>query len=198
MGGCVRDLLLGREPKDYDVATDARPEQHRRPVSRTRAWWARISAWCWSANGAQVEVATFRSDLEYDEAAVPRACVSNRPARRTPCAAISRSTACCWIPISGEMFDYVDGRGRSARRRDPRDRRSRCCAFRKTICACCARCVSRRGFIHDRAGDVRGHAAAAPSIRARFAPSGCGMNWSAFSPKAARGADSNCWTRAGC
>src|SRR5258708_2920053 len=27
VGGCVRDLLLGREPKDYDVATDATPEQ---------------------------------------------------------------------------------------------------------------------------------------------------------------------------
>src|SRR3984957_18465037 len=27
VGGCVRDLLLGREPEDYDVATDARPER---------------------------------------------------------------------------------------------------------------------------------------------------------------------------
>ena len=27
VGGCVRDLLLGREPFDYDVATDARPER---------------------------------------------------------------------------------------------------------------------------------------------------------------------------
>jgi poly(A) polymerase len=27
VGGCVRDLLLGREPRDYDVATDARPDQ---------------------------------------------------------------------------------------------------------------------------------------------------------------------------
>ena len=27
VGGCVRDLLLGREPKDYDVATNATPEQ---------------------------------------------------------------------------------------------------------------------------------------------------------------------------
>ena len=29
VGGSVRDLLLGREPKDFDVATDARPEQVR-------------------------------------------------------------------------------------------------------------------------------------------------------------------------
>ncbi|MGH8170449.1 MAG: polynucleotide adenylyltransferase PcnB, partial [Steroidobacteraceae bacterium] len=30
VGGCVRDLLLGREPKDFDVATDALPEQVKR------------------------------------------------------------------------------------------------------------------------------------------------------------------------
>ena len=30
VGGCVRDLMLGREPKDFDVVTDARPEQIRK------------------------------------------------------------------------------------------------------------------------------------------------------------------------
>jgi tRNA nucleotidyltransferase/poly(A) polymerase len=39
VGGCVRDLLLGREPADYDVATDALPEVVMR--------WARSLAWCW-------------------------------------------------------------------------------------------------------------------------------------------------------
>src|SRR5215472_8492130 len=36
-GGCVRDELLGRVPKDYDVATDARPEEVRRLFPRTVA-----------------------------------------------------------------------------------------------------------------------------------------------------------------
>ena len=36
-GGCVRDYLLGLSPKDYDVATDARPEQLRALFRRTKA-----------------------------------------------------------------------------------------------------------------------------------------------------------------
>ena len=36
-GGCVRDLLLGVEPKDFDVATSARPEQVQRLFARTEA-----------------------------------------------------------------------------------------------------------------------------------------------------------------
>ncbi|MEA1952370.1 MAG: CCA tRNA nucleotidyltransferase, partial [Planctomycetota bacterium] len=35
-GGCVRDHLLGRRPKDYDVATSARPEQVRQVFGRRR------------------------------------------------------------------------------------------------------------------------------------------------------------------
>ena len=37
VGGCVRDLLLGREPADYDVSTDARPEEVMRIFPKT---WA--------------------------------------------------------------------------------------------------------------------------------------------------------------
>ena len=37
VGGCVRDLLLGREPKDYDVATNASPQQVMRIFPETYA-----------------------------------------------------------------------------------------------------------------------------------------------------------------
>ena len=37
-GGCVRDQLLGREPKDYDVATDAQPQQVRKLSVTTTHW----------------------------------------------------------------------------------------------------------------------------------------------------------------
>src|SRR5438034_5877185 len=37
VGGCVRDLLLGREPADYDIATDATPEQVMRIFPQTYA-----------------------------------------------------------------------------------------------------------------------------------------------------------------
>ncbi len=43
VGGCVRDILLGREPVDYDVATDATPDACS-SFSRTAWQWARNSA----------------------------------------------------------------------------------------------------------------------------------------------------------
>ena len=48
VGGCVRDLLLGAEPKDFDVSTDARPERLAGAVPGPGAW-GRTSAWCWCA-----------------------------------------------------------------------------------------------------------------------------------------------------
>ena len=35
VGGCVRDFLLGREPQDFDIATDAKPEQVEKLFKRT-------------------------------------------------------------------------------------------------------------------------------------------------------------------
>ena len=61
VGGAVRDLLLGREPKDFDVATDATPEQVRRVFRRARLIGRRfqiVHVYC----GADViEVTTFRA-----------------------------------------------------------------------------------------------------------------------------------------
>ncbi len=41
VGGAVRDLLAGRTPKDFDVATDAHPMQVRRLFRSARVAWAR-------------------------------------------------------------------------------------------------------------------------------------------------------------
>src|SRR5271169_2624713 len=63
VGGCVRDLVLGREPSDYDVATDARPERVQELFSDTVDVGARFGVVLVVEGGAQVEVATFRSDF---------------------------------------------------------------------------------------------------------------------------------------
>ena len=80
VGGCVRDLLLGREPKDYDVATEcdaARGDENfPRDLCGGRAVWRRAgsapdtsSAPSCEMEGTSksdcVEVATFRSDIGY-------------------------------------------------------------------------------------------------------------------------------------
>ncbi len=64
-GGCVRDLLLGIEPKDYDVATDATPQRVRELFSRTQAVGAAFGVVLVRQGQSVVEVATFRSDGEY-------------------------------------------------------------------------------------------------------------------------------------
>src|SRR5580698_10143198 len=83
VGGCVRDLLLGREPKDYDVATNATPEQVMGIFPETYAVGAQFgvvlvpapegdvaSSVSTDAGGDAsrwVEVATFRSDIGYSD-----------------------------------------------------------------------------------------------------------------------------------
>src|SRR5271168_1348170 len=72
VGGCVRDVLLGREPKDYDVTTDATPQQVMEIFPETYAVGVQFGvvlvpapevANNVSTRSECVEVATFRSDI---------------------------------------------------------------------------------------------------------------------------------------
>jgi len=60
VGGSVRDLLLGKVPKDFDVATDATPEQVKRVFPRARLIGRRFRLAHVRRNGTVIEVATFR------------------------------------------------------------------------------------------------------------------------------------------
>lgn len=62
-GGCVRDIILGREPADYDVCTDARPERVQQLFPESLAVGAQFGVIAVFENSTQVEVATFRSDI---------------------------------------------------------------------------------------------------------------------------------------
>lgn len=64
-GGCVRDLLLGRQPKDWDVATDAPPNRVRALFPNTQAVGASFGVILVRYHGSVIEVATFRADAEY-------------------------------------------------------------------------------------------------------------------------------------
>ncbi len=67
VGGCVRDLLLGREPKDYDISTDARPDQLLEMFPQAQLVGAQFGVVL--VDG--VEVATFRSDHSYQDGRHP-------------------------------------------------------------------------------------------------------------------------------
>src|SRR6476469_9208777 len=64
-GGCVRDLLLGLEPKDYDVATDAHPPKVRGVFGSTQAVGQAFGVILVRRGKSVIEVATFRSDGGY-------------------------------------------------------------------------------------------------------------------------------------
>ncbi len=70
VGGCVRDLLLDCEPKDYDIATDARPEQVKQVFRRARLIGRRFRLAHVRVGREVIEVATYRSDpnAEHDDA----------------------------------------------------------------------------------------------------------------------------------
>lgn len=68
VGGCVRDLLLGAAPKDFDVATDATPQQVRKLFSRSRLVGRRFKIAHVHYGRNIVEVSTFRRGLDGGEA----------------------------------------------------------------------------------------------------------------------------------
>jgi poly(A) polymerase len=76
VGGCVRDILLGREPADYDVATDATPDVVQQIFPRSLAVGAQFGVIIVLEDSgpdgpSQVEVATFRSDSGYTDGRHP-------------------------------------------------------------------------------------------------------------------------------
>jgi len=70
-GGCVRDALLGVEPHDYDIATDARPEQVQALFPKSQAVGAHFGVVVVRTGPDHVEVATFRTDGSYKDGRRP-------------------------------------------------------------------------------------------------------------------------------
>jgi len=67
VGGCVRDLLLGKTPKDFDAATDAHPRQIRELFRNSRLIGRRFRlAHVYFSGGKYIEVSTFRRHSEFD------------------------------------------------------------------------------------------------------------------------------------
>src|ERR1051326_2634847 len=71
VGGCVRDILLGREPADYDVATSATPDQVLKLFPEGLSVGAQFGVILVPRYGMKVEVATFRSDIGYADGRHP-------------------------------------------------------------------------------------------------------------------------------
>lgn len=113
-GGCVRDELLGLAPKDYDVATDAAPEQVRRMFRRTVAVGmsfgvVEVLGPKHNPEPLKVQVATFRSDVSYSDGRRPDEVVfstAEEDAKRRDFTV----NGMFFDPVAGKLIDYVGGR----------------------------------------------------------------------------------------
>ena len=71
VGGCVRDFLLGREPGDYDIATNAVPDEIERLFTKTIAVGRQFGVMVVVEGGEQFQVATFRAESDYKDGRHP-------------------------------------------------------------------------------------------------------------------------------
>ena len=71
VGGCVRDFMLGREPGDYDIATNAVPDEIERLFHKTIAVGRQFGVMVVVEGGEQFEVATFRAESDYQDGRRP-------------------------------------------------------------------------------------------------------------------------------
>ncbi len=110
VGGCVRDLLLGRTPKDFDVATSARPNELLRLLPRADRVGAHFGVVLVHDDGAHVEVATFRSDLEYLDGRHPEAVRFETDPREDALRRDFTINALLFDPVTGEVLDFTNGR----------------------------------------------------------------------------------------
>lgn len=108
-GGCVRDEVLGLTPADYDVATDARPEQVQRLFRHTVAVGAAFGVIeVLGPKPHAIEVATFRSDGAYTDGRRPDSvvyCSAEEDAKRRD----FTINGMFFDPLDNRLIDYVGG-----------------------------------------------------------------------------------------
>jgi poly(A) polymerase len=108
VGGCVRDFLLGREPQDYDIATDARPEQIEKLFKRTIAVGRKFGVMVVVEDKHQFQVATFRAEADYKDGRRPTKVIfssAEADAQRRDFTV----NGLFYDPIAGKLHDWVGG-----------------------------------------------------------------------------------------
>jgi len=108
VGGCVRDMVMGIEPADYDIATNALPEQIMKLFPRTEGIGVQFGVVLVIHHGHPFEVATFRSDDAYVDGRRPTGVVFT-DARTDVLRRDFTINGLLFDPIAKTIHDYVDG-----------------------------------------------------------------------------------------
>ena len=125
-GGCVRDALLRKQPKDIDIATDAEPDDVQKLFARTVAVGAKFGVVRVLEGGSEFEVATFRSDGVYLDGRRPVTVTFSSPeedAKRRD----FTINGMFYDPVQDQVVDFVGGKSDLEHRLvraigDPRER----------------------------------------------------------------------------
>ncbi len=108
-GGCVRDMLLGEPSADYDVATDATPQDVRKLFRRVLLVGAKFGVAMVMRGKCKVEVTTFRSEADYSDHRRPDSVEYSSPQAD----ALRRDftiNGMFYDPLADKVIDYVGGR----------------------------------------------------------------------------------------
>ena len=109
VGGCVRDLLLGLEPKDYDIATSARPEQVTALFPGAELIGAHFGVVLVTRQGQSVEVATFRSDGAYQDGRHPESVTYETDPRQDALRRDFTINSLFYDIATDHILDFCDG-----------------------------------------------------------------------------------------
>ena len=108
-GGCVRDALLRKQPKDIDIATDAEPDEVQKMFIRTVAVGAKFGVVRVLEGGFEFEIATFRSDGVYLDGRRPVSVTFSSPeedAKRRD----FTINGMFYDPLADQVVDFVGGK----------------------------------------------------------------------------------------
>jgi poly(A) polymerase len=107
-GGCVRDALLGIEPKDYDIATSARPEEVMVLFRNSRGVGAHFGVILVREGGFDFEIATFRTDGDYADGRRPESVAFSSPEEDAQRRDFTVN-GLFYDPIEGRVIDFTGG-----------------------------------------------------------------------------------------
>jgi poly(A) polymerase len=108
VGGCVRDFVLGREPKDYDIATSALPEQVEKLFPHTIPVGRQFGVVIVVKQGIQFQIATFRAEADYRDGRRPETVVF----ASAEADALRRDftvNGLFYDPVVRQLYDWVSG-----------------------------------------------------------------------------------------
>jgi poly(A) polymerase len=108
VGGCVRDFLLGREPQDYDIATNATPDQTETLFPKTIPVGKQFGVLLVLEGGHQFQVATFRAEADYRDGRRPEK-VQFSHAREDAIRRDFTVNGLFFDPIANQLHDWVGG-----------------------------------------------------------------------------------------